>query len=146
MEALWAQWSYMGNGGTDADHVSFLVFRLRKRNFGVMLVYVWYMFWWCFDICFDVMFGHMYLYVYGCKYRHEICYKAPISGMGFMLLWCYIFHVTDWFALQQVDNCKYCNELSYKDPRVVCFLFSGFSLGICVIEHWGWCPPRGRIL
>jgi len=26
--------------------------------------------------------------VYGCKYRNELCYKAPLCGMGVMLL-CY---------------------------------------------------------
>jgi len=35
------------------------------------------------------------IYVYGCKYRHEICYKAPISSMAVMLS-C----VSHWFASQ----------------------------------------------
>jgi len=32
-----------------------------------------------------VMFG-IFTYVYGCKYYHELCYRAPISGMGVMSL------------------------------------------------------------
>jgi len=43
------------------------------------------------------MIWHMYLvyifgdvaictYVYGCKYCHDLCYKAPLRGMGVMSL------------------------------------------------------------
>jgi len=41
---------------------------------------------------FSYIFGDVSIctYVYGCKYHHEISYKAPISSMGVMLL---IFHI-----------------------------------------------------
>ena len=51
---------------------------------------------WCFGICLGICFGicvgdvSICIYVYGCKYQHELCYKAPISGMGVMSL---CFHV-----------------------------------------------------
>ena len=46
---------------------------------------------WCFGICSNICFGDVviFTYVYGCKYRHELSYKAPISSMGVMSLCCY---------------------------------------------------------
>jgi len=41
-----------------------------------------------FNICFGIC-----IYVCGCKYLHELCYKYPISSMGVMSLWlscCYL--------------------------------------------------------
>jgi len=67
----------MGGGGSDASYVSSLICWL-SRCFGICL---WYM----FLVHVLVMFG-ICTYVYGCKYRHELCYKAPISGIGVMLL------------------------------------------------------------
>ena len=135
MESLWAQWSYMGDGGSDVGYVSFLAFWFRPSNFdmvvsymlygglvyalwwfGIFFMVVWYMLYggvvyalWCFDICLDMVFSICFdicigiwlgicfgisfydvsicTYVYGCKYRHELCYKAPISSMRLMLLW-----------------------------------------------------------
>ena len=71
----------MGDGRSDVGYVSFLVFRLRQSTFGLVF--------WCdfgiqFGICFDDV--GLCIYVYGCKYHHELCYKAPITGMGVMLL------------------------------------------------------------
>jgi len=39
-------------------------------------------------MCLGICFGDVTIctYVYGCKYYHEISYKAPISSMGVMLL------------------------------------------------------------
>ena len=42
-----------------------------------------------FGICFD----NVLVYVYGCKYQHELSYKAPIGGMGVMLLWLLYYNV-----------------------------------------------------
>ena len=52
-----------------------------------------------FDIC--LIYGLAYVFgtynfddvaictpMYGCKYHNELCYKAPLCGMGVMLL-CY---------------------------------------------------------
>jgi len=89
MEALWAQWSYMGDGGSDASYVSFLVFRLSQRNFdmlvwymiygglicalwwfGIWFMVVWYVLYdglvyviWCFDICLNMVFWYMLWYM-----------------------------------------------------------------------------------
>jgi len=64
-------------------------------------------------------FWYIYVFMYGCycKYHNEICYKSPISGMVviFLCLSCLFFF--------QKVHCKYCIELSYKDPWVVCFGF-----------------------
>jgi len=50
----------------------------------------------CFDICFGISFNICFgiyfddvaicIYVYGCKYCHELCYKSPLRGMGVLLL------------------------------------------------------------
>jgi len=71
----------MGGGGLDAAYVSFLVFWLRQRHFGMV-------FWCDFGICFGVCFDDFCLctYLYGCKYHYELCFKAPISGMGVISL------------------------------------------------------------
>ena len=48
-----------------------------------------------FGICFGI-----FTYVYGCKYHHELCYKAPINDMGVMFLWFLCCYVSCWFASQ----------------------------------------------
>ena len=90
---------------------------------------------WCFGICLGICFGDVGIctYVYGCKYHHELCYKAPISSMGVMLLWLLYSHVVMMFCFEQVFHCKYCNELSYKAPWEVCFVFNSFIGCRC---HW----------
>ena len=61
----------MGDGGSNVSHVSFIVFRFRQSSFGLM-----------FGICFaDFLLMFWYMYINGCKYHHELSYKAPISGM-----------------------------------------------------------------
>ena len=71
---------------------------------------------WCFDICYMMisvwliyvwyMIWHMFWYIYfddvvictpvnGCKYHNELCYKAPLYGMGVMLL-CYHVVMSSW--------------------------------------------------
>ena len=71
----------MGDGRSDAGHVSFFVFWLIQRRFGLMfsicLAYVLLMFW--------------YMYIYGCKYHRELSYKAPISGMVVIFSCCHDF-------------------------------------------------------
>ena len=59
-------------------------------------------FWFDVGICLAyvlLMFFHMHVYVYGCKYCHELSYKSPISGMGVILLWLLHFHVVVKFFL-----------------------------------------------
>jgi len=60
----------MGDGGSNSGSISFSIQWLSN--------FFWNMFW-CdvFGICTNV---------YGCKCRHELCYKAPISDMGTMSL------------------------------------------------------------
>ena len=65
----------MGDGVSDVGPISFIVYQLRQSSFGLILVYVWHMFFLYFT----------YVYVYGCNYRHELSYKAPISGMVVIL-------------------------------------------------------------
>ena len=48
-----------------------------------------------------------------------------------MMLCC---KVSSLFASQQVDYCKYCNELSYKAPSIVYFAYNNFVV-IGVFEH-----------
>jgi len=112
----------MGDGGSYASYVFFPIRWLSE--------FFWHMFW-CdvFGIC---------TYLYGCKYCHELCYKAPISGMGVMSLW-----LSCWFAFQHVDHYKYCKELSYKSPWAVCFAFSSLVV-VGVIQHRGRCSPKGE--
>ena len=64
-------------------------------------------------ICFSDVLIFVYVYVYGCKYHHEISYKSPIRGMVIILSCCHdVFHVSllkryvqdvdyviDWFIL-----------------------------------------------
>jgi len=71
----------MGDGRSDESYVSFLIHWLSEC-LGICL---WYM----FLVVVFVMFGRC-TYVCGCKYCHEICYKTPISGMGVMILCCYV--------------------------------------------------------
>lgn len=71
----------MGDGGSNAGPISFIVCQLRKISFGLMLVYVWHIF-------FNVLI-FSYVYVYGCKYCHELGYKAPISGIVIILSRCH---------------------------------------------------------
>ena len=89
-----------------------------------------------FGICFGVIFG-ICIYIYGCKYCHELCYKTPISDTGVMSLWlscCYaLLCFSCWFSPQKDDHCKCCNELGYKALEEVCFLFSVVLLGINVV-------------
>ena len=60
----------------------------------VWLIYVWYMIWHMFwYIYFDDVF--MCAPVYERKYRNELCYKAPLCGMGVMLL-CYHVVILSW--------------------------------------------------
>lgn len=66
------------------DYVCHLVYRLRKKSFGMVFTMVfWYMFG-DFGTCTNL---------YGCKYCHEICYKDPISGTSVMSLLCYVCYV-----------------------------------------------------
>jgi len=48
-------------------------------------------------ICFVDVLIFVYVYVYGCKYRHVLSYKAPISGMNVILLWLLHCHVVTMF-------------------------------------------------
>ena len=64
--------------------LSFLI-RWLCKFFGICL---WYM----FLVHVLGMLG-ICTYVYGCKYHHELSYKAPIRGMGVMSLWCYTCYV-----------------------------------------------------
>jgi len=48
-----------------------------------------------------------------------------------------------WFVSQQVDHCKYYNELSYKAPSIVCFTYNSLAI-IGVVEHQGRCSPKGE--
>jgi len=46
----------MGDGGSDVGYVSFIVYRLKQSNFGMVF---WYMFWYMFG---DVLvYVHMYM-------------------------------------------------------------------------------------
>ena len=71
----------MGDGESDAGHVYFIVFWLRHSSFGLMLI--------MFDICFADVLIFVYVCVYGCKYRHELSYKSPISGIIIILSCCH---------------------------------------------------------
>ena len=87
----------MGDGRSYAAYVSFLVFQLRQSSLA-----------WCFSICLVICFGICFVdffictYVYGCKYCHELSYKAPISGMGVMSLCCHVIMLLCWFAFNRV--------------------------------------------
>ena len=42
-----------------------------------------------FGICFADALIFIYVYVYGCKYHHELSYKDPIRGMVIILSCCH---------------------------------------------------------
>lgn len=100
------------------------------------------MFWYMFLVHDLVMFG-ICTYLYGCKYHHELCYKAPTSGMGVMELWCYTCYVFMLVFFRAGDHCKYRNEQSYNAPWKYFFLTTTF-LVVGVIEHQGWSSPKGE--
>ena len=162
----------MGDGRSDVGYVSFLVCDWGKAIlrwcFGICFDMVFfYMLWygdlvyvliWCLGICLSVCFGDISIgtYVYGCKHCHELCFKAPISVMGFMSLrlpCCYIFMLLCYhvvmlscgLALSRVIIVNIASSYVIKLHEQY-FFSQWFCWGICVIEHWGWCPPRGRVL
>ena len=115
---------------------------------------------WCLGICFGIYFGHvaMCTYVYGCKYCHELCYKYPISGMGVMLLWlcCHVTMLSCGYVIMLlwchlgwnlagliIVNIASSYVIKLHERYV---LFPVVCWGICVIKHWGRCPPRQRVL
>jgi len=53
-----------------------------------------------FGICFADFFIFVDVYVYGCKYYHELSYKAPISCMVIILLYCHdVFLLSRFFIV-----------------------------------------------
>jgi len=53
-----------------------------------------------FGICFADILIFVYVYVYGCKYHHEVRYKAPISGMVFIFSCCHdVFLLSRFFIV-----------------------------------------------
>jgi len=67
----------MRDGGSDVGYVSFII-RWLSGCFGICIFYM-------FLVHVLVMVG-ICTYVYGCKYHHELFYKAPITDMGIMSL------------------------------------------------------------
>ena len=109
---------------------------------------VWYMIYdgliyaiWCFDIClymvcsicfriffgiwFGICFGiytlMMFLYVFLCMDVNTI------MSFAIKIHYAISLHVVMMFFFEHVIHCKYYNELSYKAPWAVCFLFSSFA-------------------
>jgi len=69
---------------------------------------------------YDFFLGQANMYVcicgYYCKYYNELRYNSPVNGM---------------IAMSKRGHYKYCNELCYKTPWAICFVFSSLASYRC---------------
>ena len=75
--------------------------------------------------------------VYHCKYCNELCYKAPICDMVFILSCC---HDVLLLSGSFIVNNATIYVINLHGQYV---LFLAVLLVTCVIEHRGRCSPKG---